>query len=332
LALLKEETVEDQACGGAARSNSFLLFELTVPDTGIARYLNAAAKASTTSASKSTTSTPRSPIQVEGRSSSTKRREGLTGLMRSSIQARCTASSSARPWPHRLPPMNMPSLDHPSSRARPRSRDRVVHAARPRSWHGRHRPTARRTPVSLPDTYIDARPGRRRRDAVAWLQAPASISIRRQGFYAVALGTGDTDAAGQKRANAASPSPIRCPCRRRPQHGAAASGARAHRAGEHAPRLAFFIQHICRLRSASRTDKAASITGIDHVVVASSDLADCARLLARSAWPRPALTIDRRKAAGCSSSARRIDPRAAGETTPAQPGARDLLGRRLSRR
>lgn len=202
------------------------------------------------------------------------------------------------------------------------------------SWHGRH-PTYGTANVlfRLPDTYIELlAPTDDAATPSPWLQALRQhLDTAGEGLYAVALGANDIDAAvaraRERGLTAADPLPgdgvdLNTGARRAWRNARIAPESTRHV-------LAFFIQHDSppdALPIAEASGHGAPVTGIDHLVVASSDLADCARLWHEALGLDLRLTIDRPE--GRRLQFLRLGTSVlelAGETAPAQPGARDLL-------
>jgi catechol 2,3-dioxygenase-like lactoylglutathione lyase family enzyme len=202
------------------------------------------------------------------------------------------------------------------------------------SWHGSH--PARRTSnvlYRLPDTYIELlAPSQDPAAASPWLQALRQhLDTSGEGLYRVALGTSDIDAAvaharkhGLSVADPAAGDGVEL-----------STGARREwRTARIAPEstrhvLAFFIQHDSpsdSLPLARASDAGACVSGIDHLVVASSDLADCARIWHEALNLDLRLTIDRPE--GRRLQFLRLGTSVlelVGEAAPGQPGPRDLL-------
>jgi catechol 2,3-dioxygenase-like lactoylglutathione lyase family enzyme len=202
------------------------------------------------------------------------------------------------------------------------------------SWHGNH-PSYGTANVlfRLPDTYIELlAPSEDSSAASPWLQALRQrLDSVGEGLYAVALGTPDIDgsvASARDRGLTVSD----------PAAGDgvdAQSGVRRQwRNARIAPDstrqvLAFFIQHDSppdTLPLARPADPTSSVTGVDHLVVASSDLADTARLWHETLGLDLRLTVDRPE--GRRLQFLRLGTsilELAGEAAPAQAGGRDLL-------
>lgn len=220
------------------------------------------------------------------------------------------------------------------------------------SWHGSH-PTYGTANVlfRLPETYIELLAPTDERTGVGlqpdvkspWLQALRQrLDTTGEGLYAVALGTNDIEATlASARARGLS---VTVPARGDgvdQQTGARREWRNARIALESTRQvLAFFIQHdsppdalplakpvLSRVEGlAQATGAQACVTGIDHVVLASSDLTDCARLWHETIGLDLRLTVDRPE--GRRLQFLRLGGsilELAGETAPAQPGARDLL-------
>ncbi len=218
------------------------------------------------------------------------------------------------------------------------------------SWHGDH-PTYGTANVlfRLPETYIELlapaseRTGAGLQPAVKspWLQALRQrLDTTGEGLYAIALGTGNIEGAvASAREHGLSVSD--------PAHGDGVdqeTGARREwRNARIAPEstrqvLAFFIQHDSppdALPRAQAVDAHACVTSIDHVVLASSDLTDCAQLWHETLGLDLRATVDRpegRRRAPVPAP-RQLDP-GARRRYRARTGrrARPPLGRRLPRR
>jgi len=209
------------------------------------------------------------------------------------------------------------------------------------SWHGSH-PTYGTANVlfRLPETYIEllapagesTRAGLQPGVKSPWLQALRQhLDTAGEGLYAVALGTDDIDATvASARARGLS---VTDPARGDgvdQKTGACRAWRNARIAPESTRQvLAFFIQHDSppgALPLAQATDAQACVTSIDHVVLASSDLTDCARLWHETIGLDLRATVDRPE--GRRLQFLRLGGsilELAGETAPAQPGARDLL-------
>jgi len=202
------------------------------------------------------------------------------------------------------------------------------------SWRGDH-PTYGTANVlfRLPETYIELlAPVEESTIATPWLQAlRQQLDTAGEGLYAVALGTSDIDAAvehargaGLHVADAAPGDGVDL------QTGAQRRWRNARIAPESTRQiLAFFIQHDSppdALPLARSLNGQAPVVGIDHLVVASSDLADCARVWHEALGLDLRLTIDRPE--GRRLQFLRLGTsilELAGETTPSRPGPRDLL-------
>jgi catechol 2,3-dioxygenase-like lactoylglutathione lyase family enzyme len=203
------------------------------------------------------------------------------------------------------------------------------------SWHGDH-PTYGTANVlyRLPGTYIELlAPTPDTSASSPWLQALRQrLDGVGEGLYAVALGTDDIDAAvelaRERGLTVSDPAPGNGVDSR--------SGARREwRSARIAPEntrhvLAFFIQHDSpadALPLAKPADgREAVVTGIDHLVLASSDLADTCRLWHETLGLDLRLTVDRPE--GRRLQFLRLGSsilELAGETAPAQPGDRDIL-------
>jgi catechol 2,3-dioxygenase-like lactoylglutathione lyase family enzyme len=209
------------------------------------------------------------------------------------------------------------------------------------SWYGSHPAYGTANVLfRLPETYIELLAPAAERTGVGlqpdvkspWLQALRQrLDTAGEGLYAIALGTNDIDATvASAREHGLSVSD--------PARGDGVdqiTGARREwrnaRIDPESTRqiLAFFIQHDSSpgaLPLAQATDAQASVTGIDHVVLASSDLTDCARLWHETLGLDLRATVDRPE--GRRLQFLRLGGsilELAGETAPAQPGARDLL-------
>ncbi len=202
------------------------------------------------------------------------------------------------------------------------------------SWHGLH-PTYGTANVlfRLPDTYIELlAPTDDAAAASPWLQAlQQRLDMAGEGLYAVALGTSDIEAtvavARERGLNVTDPA--------RGDGVDQRTGVRREwRNARIAPEgtrqiLSFFIQHDSApdaLPMAEPADGQGPATGIDHLVVASSDLADCARLWHETLGLDLRLTVDRpegRRLQFLRLGASILE--LAGEAATAQPGERDLL-------
>lgn len=201
------------------------------------------------------------------------------------------------------------------------------------SWHGNH-PTYGTANVlfRLPDTYLELlAPSDDSAASSPWLAALRQrLDTAGEGLYAVALGTDDIEAtvasARERGLTVSDPA--------RGDGVDAETGARREwRNARIAPEstrqvLAFFIQHDSPRDAlpAARAIDATAVTGIDHLVLASSDLADCCRLWHETLGLDLRATVDRpegRRLQFLRLGASILE--LAGEAAPAQPGARDLL-------
>jgi catechol 2,3-dioxygenase-like lactoylglutathione lyase family enzyme len=200
------------------------------------------------------------------------------------------------------------------------------------SWHGRY-PTYGTANVlfRVPDTYFELLAPAAAGEASPWQQALVHhMDTAGEGLYAIALGTSDIDAtvAAARAAGLSVADPA-------PGDGVdARSGAcRRWRNARIAPEStrqvnAFFIQHDSppeALPLAEATGDAPA-TGIDHLVIASSDLPATCRLWHEALGMDLRLTIDRpegRRLQFLRAGTSILE--LAGETAPARPGMRDLL-------
>jgi catechol 2,3-dioxygenase-like lactoylglutathione lyase family enzyme len=203
------------------------------------------------------------------------------------------------------------------------------------SWHGDH-PTYGTANVlyRLPDTYIELiAPTPDTSVSSPWLQAlRQKLDTTGEGLYAVALGSEDIEAtvavARDRGLTVSDPA----------RGDGVDSRTGAHREWRNAriaPEstrqvLAFFIQHdspsdaLPLARPVEGT--ATAVAGIDHLVLASSDLADTCRLWHETLGLDLRLTVDRpegRRLQFLRLGASILE--LAGEAAPSRPGDRDLL-------
>jgi catechol 2,3-dioxygenase-like lactoylglutathione lyase family enzyme len=202
------------------------------------------------------------------------------------------------------------------------------------SWHGNHPAYGTANVLfRLPDTYLELlAPSEDASVSSPWLQALRQrLDSAGEGLYAVALGTSDIDAsvasARDRGLTVSDPAPgdgvdARTGVRRAWRNARVAPESTRHV-------LAFFIQHDSppdALPPAQPADAQSCVTGIDHLVVASSDMADTARLWHEMLGLDLRLTVDRPE--GRRLQFLRLGGsilELAGEAAPAQPGDRDLL-------
>jgi catechol 2,3-dioxygenase-like lactoylglutathione lyase family enzyme len=202
------------------------------------------------------------------------------------------------------------------------------------SWRGNHPAYGTANVLfRLPDTYLELlAPSHDPAAASPWLQALRQhLDTSGEGLYAVALGTSDIDAAvahaRERGLSVADPATgdgvdLSTGARREWRNARIAPESTRHV-------LAFFIQHDSpsgALPLARASDASACLTGVDHLVVASSDLADCARIWHEALSLDLRLTIDRPE--GRRLQFLRLGTSVlelVGEAAPAQPGPRDLL-------
>jgi len=202
------------------------------------------------------------------------------------------------------------------------------------SWHGLH-PTygTANALFKLSDTYIELlAPTDAAAAASPWLQAlQQRLDTTGEGLYAVALGTNDIEAtvAGARERGVSVSDPARGDGVDQ-KTGAKREWHNARIAPESTRQiLSFFIQHDSppeALPMAKPVDGQGSVAGIDHLVVASSDLADCARLWHETLGLDLRLTVDRPE--GRRLQFLRLGGsilELAGEAAPSQAGERDLL-------